>query len=585
MVRSYRLKRPVVLFFALLFMTNIAFSQNSDDARDVTTTYFIKNAFVVQKPGKILPNTSILIKNGLIIDVGAHIKPPYDAKIINADSMYVYAGFIDACSHTGIKKKEDKERKNVSNPGNPPKNLAGITPQNTVRNQIGDKLDKSMSELLDLGFGYVHVVPRGRMLPGQGSILSTSNKLPESTIIVENISQFSQFKPAKGMFPGTTIGVMSQFRDLFKNAELSKKYSNSYSANAKGMARPNQSEELTALYSVVDKSMPVFYYTPKIKDVNRALILQEELGFKLVLTGVRQGWPLLKDIKSKNISVVLSLKLPKDLAEGKKEDKKDDDTKDTDKNTDIDKDKTKEKEKKAKKKPKKKKESAETIALKEKRKKSYDQYVGQARIFEKNKLKFAFSTLDTKTKDIKPNILRMIEGGLSENGALAALTTNAATLLGISDVAGTLEKGKIANLFITDKPYFEEKSKIKYIFNDSKLKKSKEKKKKKVDGDVPLSGEWSYEVEVPGQTQTGIILIDGEGDNMTVEIDNSSQPGDYNSATSVSIEDGTMDLEFSFDGMSLSLTLEFEGADFEGTVNVQGMGTFPITGTKKDVPE
>ena len=118
----------------------------------------------------------------------------------------------------------------------------------------------------------------------------------------------------------------------------------------------------------------------------------------------------------------------------------------------------------------KKEENPETKMLKEKKKKSHDEYVSQAAMFEKQRINFSFSTLDTKSKDIRSNILRMVKGGLSENGALAALTTNPASLLGISAMAGTVEQGKIANIFITDKPYFEEKSKIQMFEKHEKMK-------------------------------------------------------------------------------------------------------------------
>jgi len=412
-----------------------AISQNSNDAREVTSTYYIKNANVVQK-------------------------------------LYVYAGFIDACSHAGIGKKENKDTPRVDNPGNPPKKLAGITPQYDVRSAIGEKLDKSMSDLRELGFGFVHVVPRGRMMPGQGSVLSTGNLPVTESILKENVSQFAQFKSARRMFPATTIGVMSQFRDLIKNATYSDQYLKSYNLNPKGLDRPKHDEVLSALYPVVNKKKPVFFYTPKVKDVNRALILQKELGYNMILTGVRQGWPLMSSITAMRSPVVLSLKLPEEI-------------KDETADEEADGKEAKDKEKK-KKKEEKKEEDPEMKMLKKRKKKSHDQYVGQAAQFEKKNVKISFSTLDTKSKDIKPNIMRMVKGGLSEKGALAALTTNPASLLGISSMAGTVEQGKIANIFITDKPYFEEKSKIKYVIMDGVVKENKEEKKKK------KSGIWHY---------------------------------------------------------------------------------------------
>ena len=565
----------LLLCFSIVYLGN---SQNSDDAKEVTSTYYIKNAFVVQKPGTVLSNTSVLIKDGLIQSVGPNIKIPFDAEVVDADSMYVYAGFIDACTHAGIATQEQKERPKVDNPGNPPKKLAGITPQQTVRGAMGDKQDKSMGEMRDLGFGFVHVIPRGRMLPGQGSILSTGKGSPEHTLIKENVSQFAQFKPARGMFPATTIGVMSQFRDLYKNAEYGNSYLKSYNLRPQGLDRPNHSEELGALFPVVNKQMPVFFYAAKVKDVNRALILNKELGFKMVLTGVRQGWPLMDEIVAGRHNVILSMHLPKKIEDPSKDEGKDGDKEAEGK---------KEKKKKPKKKKKKKEETEEMKMLKAKKKKSYDEYVGQAAMFEKKGIAFSFSSLDTKSKEIKENILRMVEGGLSENGALAALTTNPASLLGISNVAGSIEQGKIANIFITDKSYFDKDSKIKYLINDGQLKEFKEKKKKKGDGgeDVAIEGSWNFTVEVPDDTKEGVMIVTGSGDDIKIKINSSDEPNDFTDATDVDLDGNNLTFELSIDGDSYSVDVSFEDSDFEGTVVVAEFGSFPMTGSKKDGPK
>ena len=585
MTQSISLRLKLLILFMCFSFLYHGTAQNSDDAKEVTSTYFIKNAFVVQKPGTILPNTSVLVQDGLIQSVGPNITIPFDAKVIDADSMYVYAGFIDACSHSGIAAEEQKEQPKVQDSGNPPKNLAGITPQNTVRKAMGDKQDKSMEEMRDLGFGFIHVIPRGRMLPGQGSVLSTGKGNPEQTLVRENVSQFAQFKPARRMFPSTTIGVMSQFRDLYKNAEYGNAYLKSYNLNPQGLSRPNNSEELSALFPVVDKKVPVFFYTAKVKDVNRALILNKELGFNMVLTGVRQGWPLMDEIVSGRHPVVLSLHLPKEIEEDNKDDEKvKEEEKEGEKKEGEDEGKKgKEKKKKAK---KKKEDDPKTKMLKEKKKKSHDEYVMQAAVFEKQGISFSFSSLDTKTKDIKSNLIRMVESGLSERGALAALTTNPASLLGISNVAGTIEPGKIANLFISDKSYFDKESKIKYLINDGSLKEFKEKKKKKGSDDaVNIEGSWSFTVEVPGDTQTGVMIVTGSGDDIKVKVENSNEPGNFTDATDVVLDGDNLTFDLTVQNVSYSIDVTFDGTDFEGAVSVAEFGSFPMTGSKKSGPE
>ena len=75
----------------------------------VTKNYFIQNVWLTASPGASPVLTSVKVRDGIIEEIGPGIKPGFDYKIIKADSQYVYAGFIDAMSHTGIKKEEEKK--------------------------------------------------------------------------------------------------------------------------------------------------------------------------------------------------------------------------------------------------------------------------------------------------------------------------------------------------------------------------------------------------------------------------------------------------------------------------------------------
>ena len=59
-----------------------------------------------------------------------------------------------------------------------------------------------------------------------------------------------------------------------------------------------------------------------------------------------------------------------------------------------------------------------------------------------------------------------MDNGLSADDALAALTTTPASILGISSMTGTVEKGKMANLMVSTAPYFTKDSQIKMMFVD-----------------------------------------------------------------------------------------------------------------------
>lgn len=564
-------------------------AQNSNTPKEVTATYLLQNAHIIAKPGQISFG-SVLVRDGLIEQVGLNIQAPYDAQVIDMDSMYIYAGFIDALSHVGLKKKEKEDKPDVKDPGNPPNAVAGITPEHSVYDDYSPK-ESSVKKLREQGYGIAHVVPQGRMLPGMGAIFSLGEGESAQLVIKKEASMFSQLKSANRVAPGTTIGVMAKYRDIYRNAEATSKYSSKYNMNPAGMGRAQPEPAIEAFIPVVNKQLPVYFIAKSALDVSRVIALQKELGFNLVLADVEQGWPMASKITLGRYPILLSMDLPKSIKEDKKE------KKDESKMTEEEKEKAAKA--KAKKEKKKKKEEAKLSVLEkankkakmdreERKNKSIKDYEAQAAIMEKKGIKFAFTGISTKPGDIRKNLKRMIDAGLSESAALAALTTNAADQLGISKIAGTVEKGKLANLVITDKPYFEEKSAIRYVFVDGQMSEMKKKEEKKGDiekgAGAALAGEWKYSIEIPGQTQSGVIKITADGDELTVEVSSADSPGEFEEATAVSLDGSnlTFDLSIDYDGfqMELSYDLEIDENTMKGMVKAGQFGSFPLEGSR-----
>ncbi len=563
-------------------------AQNSNNPKEVTATYFLQNANIVASPGQSSFG-SVLVKDGLIAQVGANIQAPYDAQVIDMDSMYIYAGFIDALSHVGLKKKDKEDRPKVKNPGNPPNAVAGITPEHSVYDDYAPE-ESSIKKLREQGYGIAHVVPQGRMLPGMGAIFSLGEGNVAELVIQKEASMFSQLKSANRVAPGTTIGVMAKYRDIYRNAAATSEYNSKYNTNPAGMRRAQPEPAIESFVPVVNKQLSVYFIANSALDVSRVIALQEELGFKLVLSDVEQGWPMATKISSGGYPLLLSMDLPDAIKEEKKEEK------DDSKMTDEEKKKAAEVKEKAEK--KKKKEESKLSVLEKankkakmerevRKKKSIQEYEGQAAMMEKKGIKFAFTGISTKPGDIRKNLKRMIDAGLSEKTALAALTTNAADQLGISKIAGTITKGKLANLVITDKPYFEEKSTIRYVFVDgqmSEMKKDEKKGKVAKGAGAALAGEWNYSIEIPGQTQSGTIKITADGDDLLVEVDSADEAGDYEDGTSVAFTDNKLTFDMSVDNdgfqMELSWDIDIEGDTMKGMVKAGQFGSFPMEGSK-----
>lgn len=535
------------------------------DVPDVTSTFAIKNANVVVKPGQTIEQATVIIKDGLIHQVGRNITIPYDAEVINADSMFVYAGFIAGISHIGIPKKEEKKGENAPKVKgyDPPNDAAGITPEKTVRSVIKSS-DASIAAMRKLGFTMAHVVPRGGMMAGKGSLISLSGGSLEELLIQEDMSLYGSLTPAKRrIYPSTAIGVMSKWREMYQQAELAIDHESKFKSAPSGLKRPMYDASTKALFSVTNKSMPVFFHAPKTLDLSRSLVLQKDLGFSIVPSSVKQAYKLQKKIKAMNIPVVISLDLPKEEKEKDKKSKKEDDMSD------------------------------DMKKLLERSKAAKKEYTSQAAMLEKANIPFSISLTDVKSADIQKNMRRLIKAGLSEDKALAALTTNPAQLLGISSIAGSIEKGKVANLVVTDTTYFKEKANVRYVFVDGKkfMLEVKDKTKKK-EGDsnaeIDLAGDWTISVNADGMIIAGNVMIkktdDGYTGSMTTDMDTEETEFE-----SIEVDGANVVIKMMGDvnGVEAPIQIDVvvEGSEMEGTVNIaNGMMTADVTGSKDDNP-
>ena len=544
--KNYMLRTTITTLLFCLAAPFIIYAQNSDNPKEITHKLVFKGATIFVKPGQVLDQGQILIEDGIIKAVGRSIEIPYDAKVIDVDSMYIYPAFISGATHSGWKSIETSNDR-VADPGNPPADRAGLTPQRTIRSSFENKF----SGLRTQGFGFAQVVPSGRFIPGQGTVVSTGNGDFNELYIMENNVLFCTLSSAAGVFPNTIMGVMSYYRDLFRNVKNYAKYQTDYTANPTGLNRPAISEEMKALEPYVIDGKTVIFEVEDAKDFYRAHKLVEELDMQVILTGIKQGSAIIEDLKPYSGKLLLSLDLPKKADEKKKD---------------------------------KKKLSADEQMLAKKKEAAIAAYVGQSAALKKAGVTFGYSTLEVKEGDIKKNLLRILETDITAEELLQALTVNTAEIIGVDHIAGTLEKGKIGNLFISDTLYFTEKSKIKFTYIDGELKEEKGKKSSGEDNLEHISGTWKYTIDIPGMVRAGRLKIEKSGESYDVKVSDENAPASFTDVQNLEVDDKTLtfSLQVTEGGTSMNVTFDitFDEETLEGNVTAGDFGTFPVSGSK-----
>lgn len=554
-MKLHTTRRYWVLMALLTCLSSYA---QQTELRPVSETWALQHVNIVEKPGVPPVFGHILIENGIIRSTGPDIEIPGNARIIEGDSMYVYAGFISGLSYIGIPDPEqDNNSPRVEDPGNPGAERAGIQPQ-ILASDLLDPENKDVESFRKAGFTMVQTVPQGLMMPGQGTIIMLHGDSPEEMIVRDRSSLYAQWKGARGVYPSNLLGVTATWKDMYRQASYQLPYQKAYDSNPMGKVRPQISQEVKALFPVVSQSQAVMFHADDLLAVRRAMTLSEDLGFQLNLGEVAQCWSLAEEFASKNnLQIFLTLDLPEigDLPA----------------NPDTISDPI-EKE----------------IAMLNQRK--YDaaiNHVKQAAAMHNAGVVFGFSTMEVKSKDIMANVCLMMEYGLTGDAALAALTTSPAKMLNLEKVAGSVTPGKFANLVVMTGPFGAESSKIKMTTVEGEIFEYEVKKKKASSGDgepVDIAGTWKYTVDTGQGSNGGTITFEEEEGEYTGTIEN-PRMGQQVDLEDIEVDGNVVSFSYTVEGggrtFDISVEAEVDGESFEGQITLGEFGSYDIEGEKQ----
>jgi imidazolonepropionase-like amidohydrolase len=550
-------------------------AQSLDDLPAVTDTYALTDARVVQAPGQVTDPATVVVRDGVIDAVGPDVEVPFDAREIEGDSLVVYAGFIDGLSHVGIQMPESDGGNDGVDPGDPPMDRAGIQPDRSARSFLAPD-DDALETLREVGFTTGHVVPEGEMLPGASALIQYGGTTPSAMVLEDGPTLFAQLETADGyVYPATEMAVIAKMKQLYREAERRQAIQRAYAQNPTGQKRPPQDPVHSAFAPVIDGETPLAFYADDALSIHRVFALQDELGFPLVLAGLAESHATLGALQETDAPLFLTLDLPDEPKRSADQDTTVADTTTTPSRFYDPQQETPTYEDVG--------EEEENLELRHAMERQ--DYLATAATLQEAGIEFGFTTREADAGDVRDNLRTMIEQGLSEDAALAALTTRPAAALGLDQRLGTVEEGKIANLVVTDGNYFAEDTNVEHVFVDGRLYdySSDESEQGDVSGDVSaVVGTWSYTLETPGGERTGTLTFEGDASGLEGAI---TAQGEEQDLEAISFDGTTLSFTIPNEqGPDLSVTVTIEGDTFEGSVSTPGP-TLSISGERTSTPD
>ena len=392
----------------------------------------IKDAHVVTVSGAELTKGTVLVRDGLIQDVGENLAIPPDAWVIDGAGLTVYPGFIDALSTWGLPQATagtaaPAGRTAAAQPVQPRAHGPEDRPQTYAFERAADLLspsDHRLSSVRSEGFTASATFPDRGIVTGLGAMVSLAGDRGRAMVIDPSIGTQVILRTGgfRSGFPGSLMGVLAYVRQLSLDEEHYKVAQALYAEHETGLKRPEYDHDLEALLASPRLLLPAV----EAQQIDRMLTFGTELKSPFILYGLHEAYRRIDELKQANVPLLISLKWP--------EKPKDSDPADI--------------------------PDLRTLEMR-------DQAPAVPGMLAKAQVKFAFYSdgIDTGP-DLKKAVKKAIDSGLSPAGAIRALTLNAAEIYGVSNRLGSIEKGKIANLVVTRGEAFEDKTKVEYVFVD-----------------------------------------------------------------------------------------------------------------------
>ena len=384
--------------------------------RNPPRAWALTNATIYAAPGKTIEDGTVVMRDGIITAVGAKVKIPKQATIIDMDGKHIYAGFIESWLDVKTVKKDTSLQANWNS--NMRAYLKGA--------DLFHPKEKSLKELHGLGFTTAHVTPKGGIFQGSSGLVQLG-QIPK--VLSNNVAQVVEYA-AGGWgakeYPTSLLGAIAFIRQGFLDADW---YSKSQGILAK---YPEGNEPIQADRSLEELSIakrnkqPFVFRTGNELYIDRSSNIADEFELDLWIMGNGYEYRRIEEMPASFMIIPLNFPAKPEVADPQN-----------------------------------------ALQYSTEQLKHWDMAPDNAAKLADAGFQFALTSAELKDrKDFRKNLSRAVNRGLNESAALAALTTNPAKEFGQAKRLGKVAPGFIANLVVTDGNYFDKKSKVQSVWID-----------------------------------------------------------------------------------------------------------------------
>lgn len=416
----------MVLLLAAIILPPLSMAQKTFPQNGVfderTGLFAFTNATIVKSWNEKIENATLLIRDGRVESVGSNITIPKDAVVIDLKKKFIYPSFIEPFGNYGM-----PELPTVAGGGG---RGGGNRSEQFISNKKGayswneafktefkafeafSPNEKDAELLRGVGFGSVVTHQQDGISRGSAAVVTLGNERANLVLVKPTAAHVMSFSKGTStqLYPTSLMGCIALLRQTYLDAQW---YAAGGSKDEKNLSLEawNNLQNVPQIFDVGDKL-----------EALRAAKIANEFNKKYIIKGRGDDYQRLNEIKATGSPLILPLNFPDAY--------------------DVE-------------------DPVDALQVAYSDLKNWELAPTNPSRVAAAGIEFSFTTTGLKTKaDFLKQLQKAIEAGLSEGDALKALTATPAKWFGLEADLGSLERGRIASFFISDKNIFAKDAKI-----------------------------------------------------------------------------------------------------------------------------
>ncbi|MCC6368096.1 MAG: amidohydrolase family protein [Bryobacterales bacterium] len=374
-------------------------------------SFLIRGVAVYPVTGPAMENASLLVLDGRIAEVGAKVASPRGVRVIDGKGLRVYPGMIDSATEVGMSE--------IGAVGvtNDVRELGDFKPQLRAGVAVNPS-SEHIPVIRANGITAAMAVPDGGVIAGQASLMRLDGWTWEEMAVKLDAALHLNFPViTTRRLPGAAASFSDAKRDyerrlkqLDEYLEEARRYRTAKKAGGPDFRTDLQFE---AMLPVLEGKVPLMVSAVREREIKAAVEWAEKQKLRLVLSEVRKPGAMLAELKARNIPVILG----------------------------------------------------PTQDLPLEHDDPYDAAFTLPAELYKAGVKFAFGSFGNQfSRNLPYQAATAVAFGLPYDEALKSVTLYPAGIWGVSAEMGSIEKGKRADLMVTDGDPLEVKTQVRRLF-------------------------------------------------------------------------------------------------------------------------